>query len=88
LIAQCFYAHSTQLLISGTVLHKERDVAKYTSFLQKIKEAFIKEYMTPSDRLVSGTQTAYVLSLNFDMLSSGCIKKTGSCTFDRKCKKL
>jgi hypothetical protein len=36
--------------------------------LQKIKEAFIKEYMAPGGRLVSGTQTAYVFSLNFDML--------------------
>ncbi|TNF37238.1 MAG: alpha-L-rhamnosidase, partial [Bacteroidetes bacterium] len=27
-----------------------------------------KEYVTPGGRLVSGTQTAYVLALNFDML--------------------
>ncbi|WP_235906248.1 alpha-L-rhamnosidase [Ginsengibacter hankyongi] len=69
LIAQCFYAHSTQLLINAAkVLGKEDDVATYSSLLQKIKDAFIKEYMTPSGRLVSGTQTAYVLALNFDML--------------------
>lgn len=56
LIAQCFYAHRAQLLISGgTVLHKEGDLAKYTLLLEKIKEAFIKEYMAPSGRLVSGT---------------------------------
>jgi alpha-L-rhamnosidase len=36
--------------------------------LQKIKEAFVKEYTTSSGRLVSSTQTAYVLALNFDML--------------------
>jgi len=69
LIAQCFYAHSTQLLINAAkVLGKEDDVATYSSLLQKIKDAFIKEYMTPNGRLVSGTQTAYVLALNFDML--------------------
>jgi alpha-L-rhamnosidase len=69
LIAQCFYAHSTQLLINAAkVLGKTDDVAVYTNLLQKIKEAFIKEYMTPNGRLVSGTQTAYVLALNFDML--------------------
>ncbi len=33
-----------------------------------MKEAFVKEYLTPSGRLVSGTQTAYVLALQFDML--------------------
>ena len=69
LIAQCFYAHSTQLLINAAkVLGKEEDAQKYTGLLDKIKEAFLKEYVTPNGRLVSGTQTAYVLALNFDML--------------------
>lgn len=69
LIAQTFYAHSTQLLINAAkVLGKQDDVAKYTALLAEIKAAFVKEYMTPTGRLVSGTQTAYVLALNFDML--------------------
>jgi alpha-L-rhamnosidase len=69
LIAQCFYAHSTQLLINAAlVLDKKDDVQKYTALLQKIKTAFVKEYVTGNGRLVSGTQTAYVLALNFDML--------------------
>ncbi|KAA9035645.1 Bacterial alpha-L-rhamnosidase [Ginsengibacter hankyongi] len=69
LIAQCFYAHSTQLLISSAkVLGKTDDVDYYTDLLQKIKGAFLKEYVTPNGRLVSSTQTAYVLALNFDML--------------------
>ncbi|HTR29203.1 MAG TPA: family 78 glycoside hydrolase catalytic domain [Puia sp.] len=69
LIAQCFYAHSTQLLINAAdVLGKKDDVAAYTALLQKIKAAFLREYVTPGGRLVSGTQTAYVLALEFDML--------------------
>ncbi|WP_449439861.1 family 78 glycoside hydrolase catalytic domain [Pedobacter steynii] len=69
LIAQTFYAHSTQLLINAAkVLGKQDDVAKYTTLLADIKAAFVKEYMTPTGRLVSGTQTAYVLALQFDML--------------------
>ncbi len=69
LIAQCFYAHSTQLLINAAgVLGKTADVETYTSLLKKIKEAFVNEYMTRSGRLVSSSQTAYVLALNFDML--------------------
>ncbi len=80
LIAQCFYAHSTQLLINAAkVLGKNDDVATYTSLLQKIKEAFSKEYMTPNGRLVSGTQTAYVLALNFDMLPEE-LRKQAVCT--------
>lgn len=69
LIAQCFFAHSTQLVIqAAAVLGKNDDVNKYSALLTKIKNAFVKEYLTPSGRLVSGTQTAYVLALNFDML--------------------
>ncbi|MBI1343333.1 MAG: Bacterial alpha-L-rhamnosidase [Terrimonas sp.] len=69
LIAQCFYAHSTQLLINtAQVLGFSDDVSAYTELLKKIKDAFVKEYVTANGRLVSGTQTAYVLALNFDML--------------------
>lgn len=69
LITQCFFAHSTQLLINAAkVLGRNDDVARYETLLQQVKDAFVKEYMTPNGRLVSGTQTAYVLALNFDML--------------------
>ncbi|HEY4107795.1 family 78 glycoside hydrolase catalytic domain [Puia sp.] len=69
LIAQCFYANSTQLLINAAgVLGKSEDVDTYTALLKRIKDAFLREYMTPTGRLVSGTQTAYVLALQFDML--------------------
>lgn len=69
LIAQCFFAHSTELVIKAAkVLGKQDDAAKYSELMKKIKEAYVKEYITPNGRLVSGTQTAYVLALNFDML--------------------
>ena len=69
MIAQCFYAHSTQLLINtASVLNKKDDIQKYTALLQKIKNAFVKEYVTGNGRLVSSSQTAYVLALHFDML--------------------
>ncbi len=69
LIAQCFFAHSTNLVLkTAKVLGKADDIDKYAMLLKNIKDAFMKEYMTPSGRLVSSTQTAYVLALNFDML--------------------
>jgi len=69
LIAQCFYANSVDILLkTATVLKKSDDVAKYSALLKSVKDAFMKEYVTPNGRLVSGTQTAYVLALNFDML--------------------
>src|SRR6202035_711826 len=58
-----------QLLINAAdVLGKKDDVASYSALLKKIKAAFLREYVTSSGRLVSGTQTAYVLALEFDML--------------------
>ncbi|NCI49665.1 family 78 glycoside hydrolase catalytic domain [Sediminibacterium roseum] len=72
LIAQCFYANSTQLLINAAkVLNRTEDVKTYELLLKRIKDAFINEYMTAGGRLVSGTQTALVLALNFDMLPEG-----------------
>ncbi|CAN5529992.1 glycoside hydrolase family 78 protein [soil metagenome] len=69
LIAQCFYANSVQLLInSAKVLNKADDEVMYKALLQKVKAAFLREYVTPNGRLISSTQTAYVLALNFDML--------------------
>ncbi len=50
------------------VLGRAEDVKKYTDLLKNIKEAYIREYVTPNGRLVSGTQTAYVIALHFDML--------------------
>ncbi|WP_293789403.1 glycoside hydrolase family 78 protein [uncultured Pedobacter sp.] len=72
MIAQTFYAHSTQLLINAAkVLGKTEDVKKYESLLDQIKAAYIRENMTPGGKLISSTQTAYVLALQFDMLPEG-----------------
>jgi alpha-L-rhamnosidase len=69
LLAQCFFAHTTEILFkTATVLGKTEDALYYKNLEEKIKAAFVKEYMTPSGRLVSGTQTAYVVALQFDML--------------------
>ncbi len=69
LIAQCFYAYSTQLLINAAnVLGKKDDVDYYTALLAKVKGAYLKEYVTPNGLISSDTQTAYVLALQFDML--------------------
>jgi len=69
LIAQCFFANSVQIMINtAKVLGKNDDVARYIELLKNLKAAFVKEYLTPNGRLISSTQTAYVLALNFDML--------------------
>jgi alpha-L-rhamnosidase len=69
LIAQCFYAYSTSLLVKAAeILGREEDVKYYTDLLAKVKSAFVNEYVTPNGLISSDTQTAYVLALQFDML--------------------
>lgn len=76
LIAQCFYANSVQMLVNAaTVLEKQNDVIEYSDLLKRIKTAFNKEYVTSTGRLVSGTQTAYTLALQFDMLPESLQKQ-------------
>ena len=68
-IAQCFYAHSTHLLIQAAeVLGKVEDVVHYTALLENIKRAFLLEYTTLNGATISNTQTSYVLALQFDLL--------------------
>ncbi len=77
MIAQCFFANSVQIMINtAKVLAKNDDVSLYTGLLKNIKDAYVKEYLTPNGRLVSGTQTAYVLALNFDMLPENLRQQT------------
>src|SRR5690606_6073481 len=64
-----FFIHSTQLLIDAAdLLGMPQDAARYRDLLEKITDAYRKEYMTATGRLVSSTQTAYTLALQFDIL--------------------
>ncbi|HVU56290.1 MAG TPA: alpha-L-rhamnosidase C-terminal domain-containing protein [Puia sp.] len=68
-ISQCWFGYSTQLLIKAAhVIENKEDEAAYTELLQKIKMAFLHEYMSADGWPTSFTQTAYILPLQFDML--------------------
>ncbi|HEY8185428.1 MAG TPA: glycoside hydrolase family 78 protein, partial [Pyrinomonadaceae bacterium] len=69
LIATAFYAHSTDLMqhVAG-ILGRVNDAARYAQQLDKIKNAFRKEFVTERGRVGEDTQTAYVLALEFDLL--------------------
>lgn len=68
-IATAFFAHSTDLLRrTALVLGKADDAARFADQLAKIKEAFRREFVTEGGRVGEGTQTAYALALQFDLL--------------------
>jgi alpha-L-rhamnosidase len=70
LIATAFYAYSTRLVRDGAVvLGKSADVRHYSELLSGIIHHFNQEFITPTGRLTSQTQTAYVLALVFDLVT-------------------
>ncbi len=69
LIALAFNAHAAQLMIKiAEVSGRKKDAARFRTRLQRAKVEFNREFVTPTGRLVGGSQTAYVLALQFDLL--------------------
>jgi len=67
-IDQCYYAHSTELLLkTARVLGKADDVKMYSALLDQVKKAFIAAY-GKFDTKATSTQSAYVLALAYDLL--------------------
>jgi len=69
LIGTAFLAYDASLMarIAG-VLGKTADVEKYTALHSEVVKAFQRRYVTPEGLIASGTQTAYVLALRFDLV--------------------
>lgn len=73
------YFYYTAMLTSkiAKVIGKQEDEVKYRELAENIKVAFNQEFVTPSGRLVSHTQTAYVLALSFGILPEALREKAG-----------
>jgi alpha-L-rhamnosidase len=69
LIATAYFARSTDILQrAAKILGKEKDAARYAESLEKIKAAFQKQFVAADGAVGEGTQTAYVLALDFDLV--------------------
>jgi len=69
LIATAYYAHSVDILQRvARVLGKSEDAARYEQLFEKIRAAFHRRFVAEDGRVGQGTQTAYVLALDFDLL--------------------
>lgn len=68
-IQTAYFAHSTALLAkTASVLGKKDDADEYAALEEKIRAAFLKEFVTANGRISPNTQTAYALALEFDLL--------------------
>ncbi|HEX4153594.1 MAG TPA: glycoside hydrolase family 78 protein [Steroidobacteraceae bacterium] len=69
LIATAYFAHSTDIVRrTALVLGRQEDAARYAALFENIKNAFNRKFVAADGRVGEGTQTAYVLALDFDLL--------------------
>ncbi|MFD0712838.1 family 78 glycoside hydrolase catalytic domain [Paenibacillus sp. GCM10027626] len=77
LIATAYFAYCASLLQKAANVLKRTDDAQYYSELaERIKARFNEEFVTPSGRLASPTQTAHVLALQFGLVEGGARERT------------
>ena len=77
-ITQSYFAGSTALVARAAhELKLYGEEAYYKDLHQRIKEAFVKAYVTPDGRVKGDTQCSYVLALGFDLLDAKIAKLAG-----------
>lgn len=78
LVANAFLVHSLQLMVRiATILGKDSDASAYRKLVEVTRAEFTAEYVSPNGRLVSDTQTAYALSICFNLLSDSELVRAG-----------
>jgi len=69
-VATAYFARSAELLGKAAgVIGKTEDEARYLKLASEVREAFVREYVTPAGRVVSDAATAYTLALQFTLLT-------------------
>ena len=69
IIASAYFVHSADLTArAAEVLGRTDEQKKYLALAAEARAAFVREYVTPSGRLMSDAETAYALALVFDLL--------------------
>lgn len=68
-IATAYFARSADIVGRiAEVLERAEEAAHYRDLAARVREAFDAEYVTPAGRLLSDSETAYALALQFDLL--------------------
>ena len=79
LIATAFMAHSADLLArAAAALGHSADAAEYREFFRAVREAFVREFVSPAGRVGGATQTAYALALQFGLLPDSLVASAAS----------
>ena len=71
LVATAYFARSAELVgWAAGVLGLDQEQASYLCLASEIRQAFSREYVTPAGRMLSDTQTASALALEFGLLAN------------------
>jgi alpha-L-rhamnosidase len=67
--ATAYFAYSTQLLAnSAKLLGKTKDEQQYNRLAADIRQAFVKNYVTPDGKIKGDTQAGYAMALHMQLL--------------------
>jgi alpha-L-rhamnosidase len=79
LLATAFFARSTDLLSRAAgVLGETEDQKRYEAQFRAIRKAFQEKYVRPDATIGEGTQTPYVLALEFNLLEQPWQRKAAA----------
>jgi alpha-L-rhamnosidase len=71
LVATAYLAHSARLLSrQAELVGKPDDAVEYAAIADRVTAGFRREFLTPSGRCASDTQTAYALALRLDLFET------------------
>lgn len=77
-VASTFLYRSTDLLARAAAeLGHEQDAAFYAAEAEKVRLAWLHEYVSPGGRIVSDAQTAYALAIEFGIARAGLADRFG-----------
>ncbi|MFR9496275.1 MAG: glycoside hydrolase family 78 protein [Rikenellaceae bacterium] len=77
LIANAHFFYTTTIVADiAKILGKQSEVERLNKLSENVREAFVNEYVTPNGRLMSNTQTAYLMAIAFGVLSDEQLETT------------
>lgn len=75
--ATAYFANSARLVAEiSRLLNRKKDRIYYEALSQKIKEAFIKNYVADDGTVLGNTQAGYAIALDFDLVPQHLRQKT------------
>ncbi|WP_082978949.1 family 78 glycoside hydrolase catalytic domain [Arthrobacter sp. B6] len=68
-VASAHFARSAEVLgKAAAVLGRDNDAARYATLAEEVRAAFARSFVTPSGRILSDSQTAYAMALEWALL--------------------